>query len=117
MAKQVRRHAKRLRSKSRTHQVVELAEGIYHVTSGKSAKTYTVTLGAHGQVGCTCDWAKYRRRGQPTACSHTISVFNWIAEQDGTAVSAWASESEARRQHKHIVRDLASDGVLLTERR
>ena len=114
MAKAIERHAKEMQTKSRTHQVVELAEGIYDVTSGKSGRTYRVTLGAHGQVGCTCNWGKYRNAGQPSACSHTLAVYEWMAENEGRRTSAWASEAEAKRQHKAIRRDLAGDGLTLT---
>lgn len=118
MSKQVTRHTKSLKSKGKTHKVTDLGSGVYNVTSGSSGNVYRVCVGQHGQgSSCDCDWGKYRKRGQAAACSHTLSVYAHMAAQEAASVSAWANESDAKRQHKHIIRDLASDGVLLTERR
>lgn len=118
MSKRINRHTGTMSSKSKTHTVTEIADGIYDVVSGSSGKTYRVCVGAHGQgASCTCDWGRYRKAGQASACSHTLAVYKWLAEREGNAASAWANETDAKRQHRHIVRDLDSDGVLLTERR
>ena len=116
--KKVTRHTKTLSSKSKTQTVGEIASGLFEVVSGSSGNAYRVTFGDHGQAPkCTCDWGCFRKRGQAAACSHTLSVYAHMAAQEAASVSAWANESDAKRQHKHIIRDLASDGVLLTERR
>ena len=116
--KKVTRHTKTLSSKSKTHTVGEIAGGLFEVVSGSSGNAYRVTFGDHGQAPkCTCDWGCFRKRGQAAACSHTLAVYKWIGERESVAVSAWANEADAKRQHRHIARDLASDGVLLTERR
>lgn len=107
------RNAKALQSKSKSHQVTQTSATTYTVKSGSSSKEYTVTLQNHG-AQCTCDWQKYRKAGQPSACSHTISVYNHIAEWTGRKVSAWGTEEQAKKQHRPTL-DI-SDGITLTTR-
>lgn len=115
MRKQVERHAKQLQSKGRTHEVAELAQGIFDVTSGTSGKSYRVCVGQHGQgASCSCDWGKYRpANDKASACSHTLSVYSWLAEREGRRVSAWSSDEEAKRQHK--AKTDIGDGVVITK--
>lgn len=108
------RNAKQLQKKSKSHEVTQLTSTTYAVKSGSSSKVYTVTLQNHG-ASCTCDWAKYRKAGQPSACSHTISVYNHIAEWTGRKVSAWSSEEDAKRQKRQRL-DIG-DGITLTTRK
>ncbi len=108
------RHAKQLQSKSRIHQVTEVAgqPNAYDVTSGHSGKVYRVLVNPDGAF-CTCDWAAYRpMNDHRSACSHTIAVYDHIAQQESRRASAWASEQEARRQHKPVTQ--IGDGVLVT---
>lgn len=107
------RNAKNLQKKSKSHQVTQLTATTYTVKSGSSGSVYTVTLQNQGGR-CTCDWQKYRKAGQPSACSHVISVYNHIAEWTGRKVSAWSSEEDAKRQHRPTL-DIG-DGITLTTR-
>lgn len=110
----IARNAKALQKKSKTHQIEQLTATTYSVKSGSSGKCYTVTLQNQGAT-CNCDWAKYRKAGQPSACSHTISVYNHIAEWAGRKVSAWSSEEDAERQHRPTL-DIG-DGIVLSTRK
>jgi uncharacterized Zn finger protein len=116
MSKRITRHTKSLSAKGKTHEVTEIARGLFEVVSGSSGKVYTVDLGGQAP-SCTCDWGSWRKRGQAAACSHTLAVLAHIAAQEAKATSAWANESDARRQKRHIDRRLTSDGVWVTERR
>lgn len=107
------RNAKNLQSKSRSHQVTQTSATTYTVKSGSSGSVYTVTLQNQGAT-CQCDWAKYRKAGQPSSCSHTISVYNHIAEWTGRKVSAWQSKEQAKKQHRPTL-DIG-DGITLTTR-
>jgi len=108
----MQRHAKELQTKSRTHQITSLAAGVYEVTSGASGETYRVTVNDHGAT-CTCNWAKYRPTTDPrSACSHTIAVYNYRAQQQKRRAYAWHDEERARRQHKKLTG--IGDGILVT---
>ncbi len=108
------RNAKKIQVKSKTHEVTQLTSTTYSVKSGSSGKTYTVTLQSQGAT-CQCDWSKYRKASQPSACSHVISVYSHIAEWTGRKVSAWASEEDAKRQKRPTL-DIG-DGIQLTLRK
>jgi hypothetical protein len=117
--KPIRRHAKRLQSKARTHTVIleNPATGRYKVVSGGSGKEYIVNVFKDGGASCSCDWATKRidalvENKGATACSHTIAVFEFIAVGNGKHVSAWSTPEEASRQHRPMT-DLV-DGVYLT---
>jgi len=56
------KNAKMIQQKSRTHRVDQVGPQAYNVTSGASGSTYRVTVANHGAT-CTCDWGKYRPRG------------------------------------------------------
>lgn len=110
-----RRNAKALQTKSRSHTVTQAGPDSFTVTSGNSGNSYTVTLHPVSGATCSCDWAKYRPASDPrSGCSHVVSVFNHIAEENGRKVSAWASPDDARRQHKPTVE--IGDGLTLTAR-
>ncbi|MEO6566157.1 MAG: hypothetical protein ABIO63_08985 [Casimicrobiaceae bacterium] len=122
----VKRHADKLLAKANTHSVflddVQCAR--YRVVSGGKVKVggneYVVNVFSNGEAGCNCDWALKRpavmmdNKGA-TACSHTIAVFQFIAQGEGRRVSAWSSEEQAERQHRPITN--LNDGVVLTERK
>lgn len=108
------RNAKNIQSKSKTHEVTQLTSTTYTVKSGSSSKVYTVTLRNQGAT-CQCDWAKHCKAGQPSACSHTVSVYAHIAEWAGRKISAWSSEEDARRQKKQTLN--IGDGITLTTRK
>ena len=112
------KNAKKIQSKSRTHEVKDLGGNIFEVVSGESGKAYTVTmLDANTAAACTCDWAKYRPAANQgkCGCSHVVAVFNYKAQSTGAqSVSAWTSAESAERQHRHMA-DIG-DGVLLTVR-
>jgi hypothetical protein len=107
------RNAKSLQKKSRSHEVTQVSPTAFTVVSGGSGSTYTVTL-AGQSARCTCDWGKFRKAGQPSGCSHVVSVYDHIAAQGGRKVSAWSSEDDARRQHRPIIQ--IGDGLTLTAR-
>ncbi len=109
-------NAKAVQRKSRNHNVSQISDTVYTVTSGASGNAYTVTLQPAGGATCTCEWSKYRPSGDKrSGCSHVVSVFNHITEQAGRKAMAWASEDEAKRQHRPAVN--IGDGVTLTFRK
>ncbi len=111
------RHAKAIQTKSRSHEVKQLDNQAFGVTSGATGKEYNVTLLETGAT-CSCDWAKYRpaeNNGQ-SGCSHVVSVYQWIEKSRGAqSVSTWSDPDEAGRQHRRIV-DIG-DGLILTVRK
>jgi len=117
----IKRHADSLLKKARTHTVIldDVNFGRYRVISGGSGSEYIVNVFKDTGASCNCDWARKRQDSLAenkgaTACSHTIAVFEFIANGEGKRVSAWASEEEAQRQHRPVV-DMV-DGVMLTKR-
>lgn len=108
---------KKIQKKSTSHEVTPTARATrsYRVVSGTSHKAYYVQIMQQGAI-CSCDWAKYRpAMDRRSACSHVVSVFNYIEEEKSRRVSAWTSEPDAARQHKPK-RDIG-DGVWLTSRK
>lgn len=110
------KNPKTIQAKSRTHQVKQLANDLYEVTSGESGKAYSVRVIENGGH-CSCDWAKYRPAsgGYKSACSHVVSVFNFISEQADRRAMAWSDVEDAKRQHRPLL-DIG-DGVVLTTRK
>jgi hypothetical protein len=117
----MQRHAKSLHNKSKTHTVIldDPRYARYRVISGGSGREYIVNVFRDGGASCNCDWATKRpeqlmeNKGS-TACSHTIAVFEFIANGQGRKVSAWDSMEQAERQHRPDMNML--DGVVLTSR-
>ncbi len=119
------RHTQKLLEKAKTHIVIldDPHYARYKVISGakikEGGKEYTVNVFGNGGASCNCNWATKRteqlieNKGS-TACSHTIAVFEFIAEGAGKRVSAWASPEQAERQHRPI--EDMKDGVVLTLR-
>lgn len=110
------RNAKNIQSKARKHQVTQTSAATYTVKSGSSGSVYTVTQLSAGFT-CSCDWGSYRKRNDPrSACSHSVAVVGWLASWEGRRVSAWASEEQAKRQHKSIETGMG-DGITVTHRK
>jgi len=123
--KPITRHPDKLLAKARTHVVMldDTERARYKVFSGAKVKAggneYIVNVFINGEASCNCDWATKRpatlmEHKGATACSHTIAVFEYIAQGQGKKVSAWNNEEQAVRQHRPVT-DL-NDGILLTAR-
>ena len=109
----MKRHAKTLTAKSRTHQVTRGEyRGEFVVTSGTSGKSYTVTALADGRFACVCKWAEFHPAGE---CSHVISVREWLALAENRHVHAHDSLESARASH-HRIED-RNDGLWYTTRK
>lgn len=109
----MKRHAKSLQEKSKLHTVTPSNErGLFNVTSGTSGEPYSVRALTDGTYRCNCDWGK--RRG-PRPCSHTMAVMAWLEKAGRRALSFWASEADAERQHKPVER--VGLGLWATSRR
>jgi hypothetical protein len=106
---------KSIQSKSKTHKVLVLGNGIYKVTSGESGEVYTVAMTERGAT-CTCDWGMYREWVDPrSGCSHVVAAFRKSYEPRARAVSMWTSQEDADRQHRHQFN--IGDGVTVTTRK
>jgi len=121
MENKIKRHADSLLKKARTHVVIldDPRFARYRVISGGSGNEYIVNVFKDKGASCNCDWARKRQDALvenkgATACSHTIAVFEFVAQGEGKRVSIWTSEEEAERQHRTVV-DMV-DGVMLTKR-
>lgn len=95
-------NAKSIQKKSKVHVVTQLSPDRFQVCSGGSGNCYDVAITPHS-TSCTCTWGQYRKPGQPSACSHVISVVNFIEAQNGRKVSAWTSEEQAAKQHRPTI--------------
>lgn len=120
--KKVKRHADKLLEKAKTHSVFldDPRCARYRVISGGSGKVYIVNVFQDGGASCNCDWATKRvdtlvENKGATACSHTIAVFNFIAQGNGKRVSAFSNPEQAERQHRQMTN--MRDGIVLTARR
>lgn len=109
----MKRNAKSLQSKSRRHEVTPTTErGLFRVTSATSGNTYSVRALSDNSFRCACDWAKYH---PSRPCSHTLAVLSYLEVAGRRALSFWASEEDAERQHKPTER--VSVGLWATSRR
>jgi hypothetical protein len=107
-------HAKEIQDKSRHHIVRQVRANWYKVTSGETNRVYDVSLGLNGGT-CTCEWGRQRPdEDHRSACSHVVAAMHYRAKQQGRRISAWASEAEARRQHRPVL--AIGDGLFLTSR-
>jgi len=104
------RNAKVLQRKSMTHLVEQVAPGLFAVKSGETGNCYGVSR-KNGGFRCSCPWGE---RHSLSGCSHTVAALRLLAAQEGRAVSVWASEGDARRQHRPIV--ALGDGLFVTHR-
>jgi uncharacterized Zn finger protein len=105
------RNAKDVNAKGKQHEVVEVAECVYDVTSGTSGKVYRVTLW-QSKATCTCNWGKYHAN---SACSHVQAVYEMLAQREGRTTSAWSDLEAAKRQRKPVRH--IGNGVYLTTRK
>lgn len=117
--KSITRHLASLQAKARTHTVKQAMGNLYEVTSGGSGNVYTVTVTPSGMF-CTCDWTTKRADKEtgeikPSACSHTIAVFEHIALNTRRLVSVVPTVEDAERQHRPLVD--TQDGVVLVTRK
>lgn len=108
------KNAKTIQKKSRSHKVSQVSLDHFTVESGASGSTYDVTFASFGPC-CTCKWGEHRKASEPSACSHTVSVLNFIAEQEGRKVMVWTDPASASRQHRPTVN--VGNGVILTTRK
>lgn len=109
---------KSVQTKSRSHEVAQVAGNTFEVTSGTSGETYKVQVYYQDQSGtCTCKWGQYRKHVNcyRSGCSHVVAVFDYLESAAGRRVSAWTDEQQAKRQHKPMI-DIG-DGVILTSRK
>jgi len=110
---------KGIQKKSKAHEVTPLGDDLYGVVSGASGQGYVVHLvsrGRQAQATCTCPWGTQggSHAGQGRNCSHVAAVVDFIAQAEERTVSLWASDEEARRQHRPA---LKVDGLYYTGRR
>lgn len=103
------RHPKRMIQKAKQCKVRVVDDYNYlFVVKSPSGKEYDVRLGAIAQ--CTCDWSNYHRYG---VCSHVLAVEMFL--HPSRTISAWATEKDAKRQHRKTTN--LGDGVWMTARK
>ncbi len=105
------RNTKEIQKRAGTH-TVEREQGCrdrWLVTSGTSGKTYRVSYNYPTRTFvCNCDWGKHRGGH----CSHVQAVVEWIATEQERTASMWASEGDAKRQHRtRVMTAQAEDGT------
>lgn len=103
--------------KARKHEVTPLDHDTFRVKSGNSGQEYLVRL-LPGEGGtCDCSWGQYRKYsdGYKSGCSHVMAVYQQIEGQRTRTTSAWASETDAKRQKRMMTN--IGDGVILTLRK
>ena len=111
------RNAKALQAKTKTHNVTPLDHNTFEVVSGSSGSRYLVRLDPSISGGvCNCEWGKYRRGADfyRSGCSHVQAVYKHLENLAGRETSTWASEEDARRQHKPAVN--IGDEIWMTSR-
>ncbi len=112
------RNPKFLQTKSKAHQVEQLAGYTFRVVSSASGNEYAVRMAEDlSGATCTCEWAKYRpaKSGHVCGCSHVVAVYRFLeTDANGARVSVWASEADARRQHHSYFP--IGDGLWVTAR-
>lgn len=107
----MQRHAKKLQKKSRTHQIEESGDS-WLVTSGTSGETYRVVELTTGSFNCTCNWHIYHPAGE---CSHTASVRDHIAQQEGRRVILHSTVEDFRKSHRKY--EDFNEGVIVSTRK
>lgn len=112
------RNAKTLQNKAKQHQVIPLDHDTFRVTSGTSGNSYLVRLYPDVSGGvCDCQWGQTRRyvNFYRSGCSHVQAVFRHLENLAGRETSTWASQNDAKRQHRPMV-DIG-DGIVMTTRK
>ena len=107
----MKRHAKKLQRKSRTH-TVELTSWGWLVTSGSSGKEYAVRELADGRFWCGCKWHEYHTYGE---CSHVAAVREWLAGAGERRIYLHDSVESVKRAHARF--EDSNDGITYTSRR
>ena len=102
------RQAKKLQKKSKRHEVEQLDDNRFSVTSATSGETYTV-FRYRGSFRCQC---KFGVNHPNRDCSHTLAIRDHLALG---SLSYWSDETAAARQHRHT--EELTPGLLSTERR
>ena len=109
----MKRRAKMLQVKAKSHTVDSLGDGKFEVTSASSGEKYLVRELANGGFICVCDWGKFHRTDiQP--CSHVLAVEQYLEVAGGRSLSFWADKAEASRQHRPV--RWVGRGLLATSR-
>jgi len=93
------RNAKGLQTKAKKNRVQPIGGSEFLVTSATSGSQYLVTDLAGGGLQCTCEWSKYHRTDLKP-CSHCLAVEEWLEQAGSRSLSFWASEDNAKRQHR-----------------
>jgi hypothetical protein len=107
-------HPKQIQRKSRYYEVRRVGPNWYKVSIPASNREYDVNLGLNGGT-CTCPWGRFRPAyDHRSGCSHVVAALAYRAQQQGRHISVWASEQDARRQHRPMVK--IGDGLIVTSR-
>jgi hypothetical protein len=105
-------NTKYIQKKSRDYVVRQIRPNWFKVSGGPENSEYDVNLGLNGGT-CTCVWGRFRpAQDHRSGCSHVIAALNYRARLHGRRISVWASEADARRQHRPMLK--IGDGVILT---
>lgn len=95
------KNAARLNDKSKGHQVEQVTEHTYRVTSGTSGNQYVVSYLPGESVTCTCPWGILRRSGVDSGCSHRIAVERFLAKAAGySGLIAVREDDDVTRLHR-----------------
>ena len=112
-------NAKTVAAKGRTHKVTQVNDWTYEVESGASGNVYTVKVLGNG-ASCDCRWGRAGGVIPPlkwaeSGCSHVQAVMQYIAEREGRRASSWATQTDAKRQHRPT--KYIGQGVWMTTRK
>jgi len=109
----MKRNAKDLQAKAKTHQVYPQGNGRgeFRVVSGSSGESYLVTDLADGGMTCTCEWSEYHRF---RPCSHILACEQYLEQSGLRTLSFWSEKEQACRQHRPARR--LSAGLWVTSR-
>jgi hypothetical protein len=95
------RNAKMLQAKAAKCEVVPDVSHHVFVVRSPSGSVYTVRAFPNGQWTCTCAWGlNHWRTDEP--CSHILAARNWCEQSGMRALSFWADEESAQRQHRPV---------------
>lgn len=109
----MKRNAKSLQEKAKTHKVyLGKHRATYVVESGTSGESYTVWEMSDGSFRCSCEWARWNPRDE---CGHTLSVREWLENSGNRSLSFWDSVEAAKRQHRPT--EQVSSGLWQTSRK
>ena len=112
------RHAKKLQTKAKKHEVTRLSADHFEVLSSSSGETYHVWDRMTG-LECHCDWVTKGYHGPMDPCSHVLSVMDHIAHEGNgrgpTSLSYWSEFEDAKRQHRPT--GVAGFGLYTTARK